>query len=127
MKLKDIIQAVGKKKYWISFYYDWTITSDGRVVPVSEAELTMESDVELFYQWYWHLNPKVNTKEIEEAIENHDYKTFMKWFNMLEKEPWEYLPTRANIWAGDTYVGTVCVAYDEGLFSLITGNDHECG
>lgn len=127
MKLKDIMQAVGDRRYWIHFHYDWTITLDGHIVPVCEKEITMDSDVEIFYQWYNHLNPNVDTKEIECAIENHDYKTFMKWFNKLEKEQWEYLPTEANIYSGDVYVGTVCVVYDEKLFSLIADSGYECG
>ena len=127
MRLREIIEAVGKKKYWITFHYDWNVTEDGHVVPVQEKEITLDSDVELHYQWYTHLNPKVNTKEIDASIENHDYKTFSRWVKMFENEPWEYFPSRAYIWAGDTYVGTVCVVYDEGLFSLITGSDHECG
>jgi hypothetical protein len=127
MKLRDIIEALGKKKYWITFHYDWTVATDGRIVPVPEKEITLDSDVELHYQWYTHLNPKVNTKEIDAAIENHDYKTFSKWVKMFENAPWEYFPSMASIWSGDAYVGTVCVAYDEALFSLITSNDHECG
>ena len=127
MKLRDVIEAIGDRKYWIKFHYDWSVTSDGCIVPVSPKEITMDSDVDILYQWYWHLNPNVNTKEIECAIENHDYKTFMKWFEKLEKEPWEYLPTTANIYIDHTYIGTVCVVYNEELFSLITENDHECG
>lgn len=127
MKLREIIEAVGKKKYWIAFHYDWSITEDGRIIPKAEKEITMDSDVNIFYQWYTHLNPNVNIAEIENAIDNHDYKTFMKWFNKLENEPWEYLPTRAEIWCDDAYIGTICVVYDVKLFSLIADNGHECG
>ena len=127
MKLRDILQAVGDSRYWIRFHYNWSITSDGRIVPVAEKEITMDSDVNIHYQWYTHHNPNVNIAEIENAIENHDYQTFMWWFNKLENEQWEYLPTQADIWSGDAYVGTVCVVYDKRLFSLISGNDHECG
>ena len=108
-------------------HYDWNITEDGRIVPVQEKEVSLDSDVELHYQWYTHLNPKIDIHAIEEAIESHDYKTFSKWVRMFEDEPWEYFPSRADIWSGDAYVGTVCVVYDKTLFSLITGNDHECG
>ncbi len=127
MKLRDIIEAVGNRKYLITFHYDWKISEDGSVVPVQEKEIFLDIDVELHYQWYTHLNPKVNTQEIDAAIKNHNYKTFSKWVNMFENEPWEYFPSRADIFAGDTYIGTVCVVYDEVLFSLITSNDHECG
>lgn len=127
MKLRDVFQAVGTRKYWINFHYDWMITEDEHIVPVTPTEITMDSEVDILYQWYWHCNPNVNTKEIEQAIENHDYKTFRKWFKKLEVEEWEYLPTSADIYIGNAYIGTVCVAYDEGLFSLITDNDHECG
>ena len=127
MKLRDIIQAIGNQRHWIDFYYDWSIASDGHIVPMPETEITLDSDVEIYYQWYTHLNPNVDVKEIEDSIENHDYKTFTKWFEKLVSEPWEYLPTRANIWSGNAYVGTVCVVYDKKLFSLITDNGHECG
>jgi hypothetical protein len=125
MKLRDIIQAVESRRYWIKFYYDWAITSDGHIIP--KNEITMDDDVSVFYQWYHHFNPNVNIREIDNAIQNHDYKTFMKWFNKLEKEEWEYLPTTAYIWSGEILLGTVCVVFDEELFSLISGNDHECG
>jgi hypothetical protein len=127
MKLRDVFQAVGNRKYWINFHYDWTITEDDHIVPVVPTEITMDSEVDIFYQWYTHLNPDVDVKEIESAIEDHDYETFIKWFERLISEEWEYLPTAANIYIGNNYVGTVCVAYDEGLFSLITDYDHECG
>lgn len=127
MKLREIIEAVGNKKYWITFHYDWNVTEDGHVVPVQEKEITLDSDVELHYQWYTHLNHKIDVRAIEAAIENHDYKEFSKWVRMFEDEPWEYFPDRADIWSFGVYVGTVCVAYDEALFSLITSNDHECG
>lgn len=127
MKLRDIMKVVGDRRYWLKFHYDWSMTQDGHIVPVSEREVTMDTDVYIFYQWYNHLNPNVDTKEIERAIENHDYKTFMMWFKKLENEPWEYLPTTASIWSGDAYIGTVCVVYDARLFSLITENGHECG
>ena len=127
MKLRDVIEAVGNRKHLIQFYCDWAVTLDNHIIPKFEAEITMDSDVEIYYQWYTHLNPNVNTKAIEDAIENHDYKTFTKWLNKLSQEPWEYLPSRANLWSGDAYIGTVCVAYDEELFSLITDNGYECG
>lgn len=127
MKLRDVFQAIGNRKYWINFHYDWTITEDEHIVPVVPTEITMDSEVDLFYQWYTHLNPNVDIEEIERAIENHDYKTFMKWFESLVSEEWEYLPTTANIYIGNTYIGTVCVVYDEGLFAMITDYDHECG
>jgi hypothetical protein len=127
MKLRDVFQAVGNRKYWINFHYDWTITEDDHIVPISPTEITMDSDVDILYQWYTHLNPDVDVKEIECAIENHDYQTFMKWFDKLQGEELEYLPTEAYIYINNAYVGTVCVVYDEGLFAMITDNDHECG
>lgn len=127
MKLREIIEAVGERKWWIGFHYNWTITADGCVVPVPEKEITLDSEVELHYQWYTHLNPKINVREIEAAIDNHDYKTFSKWVRMFEDEPWEYFPSRADIWSDNAYIGTVCILYDKTLFSLITGNGHECG
>ena len=127
MRLRKIIEAIGKRKYWITFHYDWTINTDGLVIPVQEREVSLDSPVELHYQWYTHLNPKIDVRAIEAAIENHDYKEFSKWVNMFANESWEYFPDRADIWSFGVYVGTVCVVYDETLFSLITSNDHECG
>lgn len=127
MKLREIIEAVGKRKYLINFHYDWTFDTDGQLIPVPVRAVGIDSQVELHYQWYTHLNPKIDVRAIEVAIENHDYKEFSKWVRMFENEPWEYFPSRASLWCFGEYVGDVCVVYDEALFSLITSNDHECG
>ena len=73
-------------------------------------------------------NPNINTSEIYNAIETHNYKIFSKWFDVLEAQlPVEYLPIDAEIRVGGEYIGSVCVAFDEQVFKLITSQDHECG
>lgn len=127
MKLRDIINAVGSRKYWITFHWDWDTSDDGTVIPKMDVCPTLDSEVAVVYQWFHHFNPNVDTKEIWNAIENHDYKTFMKWYNFLRNEDLTYLPSRAAIWIDDCYVGDVCVVYEPETFALISDEDYECG
>ena len=127
MKLIDIINAVGNRKDWIRFYWDWQTSDDGIIIPMMDVTPTLDSEVAVIYQWFHHLNPNIDTKEIWSAIENHDYATFMKWYNILRNENLTYLPSQATIWIGDCCVGDVCVAYNQETFALISDEDYECG
>lgn len=128
MKLKDVIEAVGDRTDWIQFYSSWKLTDSGKVVMTFPSNITLNSDVDIHYQWFWHCNPSVDTTEIYNAIRTHDYTTFTKWFEALESElPFVYLPNDAEIWINDEYLGSVCVAFNEKTFRLITSQDHECG
>lgn len=88
---------------------------------------TLDSEVSIIYQWFHHCHPNIDTKEIWDAIKNHDYKTFMKWYNFFECDDLTYLPSSAMICIEDYYVGDVCVAYKPEIFALITDEDYECG
>ena len=127
MKLRDVINAVGERKDWISFHWKWCTSTSGTIVPMMEVIPTLDSEVAIVYQWFHHCNPHVDTKEIWNAIKDHDYNVFMKWYNTLQNEDWTYLPSSAAILTGDYYVGDVCVAYNPEVFALITDEDYECG
>ena len=127
MKLRDIIKAVGERKDWIEFHWDWSMSDDDTIIPMMGIIPTMDSEVTVVYQWFHHCNPHIDTKEIWNAIRDHDYETFTKWYDYLKREDWTYLPNTATIWIGDCYVGDVCVVYKPGTFMLITDEDYECG
>ena len=128
MKFKDLLNAVGSRNDWIKLYTNWELTDDGEIIIAFPVRLTPETEVEIHYQWFWHCNPNINTSEIYNAIETHNYKIFSKWFDVLEAQlPVEYLPIDAEIRVGGEYIGSVCVAFDEQVFKLITSQDHECG
>ena len=127
MKLKDIFTAAGNRLDWINFHWDWRIDDNGNVVPVMPVNINMNSDISVVYQWFHHFDPNLDTKDACNTIKNHDYNTFCKWFKMFEDDPWTYFPCEAALWVDDEYIGDVCVAYSEKLFSMITDQDHECG
>ena len=81
--------------------------------------------IRIIYLWYWHLDPRVNTKEIDEAIKNHDWKTFNKWMEWQKKQTLLYLPDWAEVYINEEYIGQVTITKE--TFDLITDNDHECG
>lgn len=81
--------------------------------------------IHVVYLWYYHLNPNVNTKEIEKAIDNHDWKTFKKWLEWQKTQPLMYFPDYADVYINKEYVGKLII--NEENFNLITCNDYECG
>lgn len=127
MKLRDVIKAVGNRLGWIEFHWNWQISKDNSIIPVMDVDLNLDSEVDVCYQWFWHCNPHIDTKEIWNSIKDHDYETFMKWYEKLKYEDLVYLPSNAAIMAGDYYVGDVCIAYMPETFALITSEDYECG
>lgn len=128
MKLKDILSAVGCHTDWIRFDANWNLDDSGQVNITLPTNITIDTEVNVHYQWFWHCNPNINTTEICYAIKSHDYTTFTKWFEALKSElPYIYLPCDAEIWVDNVCVGNVCVAFNEETFRLITSQDHECG
>ena len=128
MKFKDLLSAVGPRTDWIRLYTNCELTDGGEIIMTVPVHLTLETEVTVHYQWFWHCNPDVNTTEISNAIDTHDYETFSKWFDILESRlPVTYLPVDAEICVDGEYVGSVCVAFSEQTFKLITSQDHECG
>ena len=83
------------------------------------------NNIRIVYLWYWHLNPKIDTKEISTAINNHDWKTFNKWFKWQKKQTLVYLPNKAEVYINEEYIGQVTI--NKNTFNLITDNDYECG
>lgn len=91
-------------------------------------EITIIEDIRIIYFWYYHLNPDVNKKEIENAINNHDWKTFEKWLEWEEEQgekDFVYFPDSASVYINDEYFGELLI--NEQTFNLIMGNDYECG
>lgn len=128
MKLKDVFNAVGDRTDWIRFNWSYDIVG-GKIIPIStcDEDITLDSDVEIGYQWFHHCHSGIDVNEISNAITDHQYETFYKWYNLFEYEPFTYLPCDADIYIGDKWIGSVCVAYDPQIFTLITWEDHECG
>lgn len=83
------------------------------------------TEIRVIYFWYYHLNPKVKTKEIEAAINNHDWKTFAKWLEWQEEQDLMYFPEHADVYINGEYFGELLV--NEETFNFITDNDYECG
>lgn len=81
--------------------------------------------IRVVYLWYYHLNPKVKTREIETAINNHDWKTFEKWLKWQEEQDLVYFPEYADVYINGEYFGELLI--NEETFNLITVNDYECG
>ena len=88
-------------------------------------KIKKDKNVSIVYLWYTHMSPKVKTKEISNAINNHDWKTFKKWLAWQSKEPLEYFPKTAAVFYGNEYVGELFIT--EQTFELIMDNDYECG
>ena len=84
-------------------------------------------EIRIVYLWYTHLNPEVtkNTKEIDKAIDNHDWEYFSKWLEWQKNEKLLYFPDGAEVYIDGEYMGDLIL--NESNFHLITVNDHECG
>lgn len=128
MKLKDVFSAVGDHTDWIKFDCDYDILGC-KIVPIFayDIDITLDSDIEIGYQWFHHCNPDLDLEEISKAIEKHNYGTFCKWYNELENGYLDYFPSDATIYIDDKAIGSVCVVYNPWVFNLITWEDHECG
>ena len=83
------------------------------------------NEMRIIYFWYYHLNPKVKTREIESAINNHDWKTFEKWLEWQEEQDLVYFPEYADVYINGEYFGELLI--NEETFNLITNNEYECG
>lgn len=125
MKLEDVFAAAGDRTDWIKFFWDYDISDAGEIRPVARVQATMDSEVEIVYYWFDHLNPEVDTNEISKAIQTHDYETFIKWFDKLIYEKYNYLTSSAYIYIGEECVGKIFIADSADMFSLITVSEHE--
>lgn len=129
MKLRDVIETVGDHKEWIRFRCGWAVDDKGNIRPTLPVNLSLDTEVEIFYQWFWHCDPRVDTREVWDAIKNHDYETFMKWYKKFSRDGWLYFPETASILLKDKHkhVGELDILYDPKVFALIMGQDYECG
>lgn len=127
MKLKDVFDAAGDRTDWVKFFWDYYISENGTICPLERAQASMDSEVEIVYYWFDHLNPDVDMDEIDKAIQTHDYETFYKWFVKLLYEKYNYLTSSAFIYIEGECVGEIFIADSPDMFSLITCSEHKCG
>lgn len=129
MTLRDVINAVGNRTDWINFEFGWKISDNGDLCPVLPTNINLDSKVDVVYYHYHHMMPTPSREQIWKAIEEHDYEMFSEWYDEFtyEYESMVYLPSTASIFAGEYYIGNLCIAYNPDVFSLITSQDCECG
>lgn len=108
MKMLDVISAVGKRMDWIKIDSSWEIDDGGQII-LKMSEFYLDDEVEVDYYWYDHLMPDEKRKEIQKAIDNHDFKTFKKYQEEYEDCDITYFPSSAFIYKGDEAIGSVCV------------------
>lgn len=127
MKFKDLLDAVGENKYLMKLQTNWELADDGQIAVNFPANLTLDSEVEVHYQWFWNSDTGVVT-EISNAIECHDYVTFIKWINILHETeiPFLHLPYDASMWVDNKYIGEICISFNEQTFRLITKQNYKC-
>lgn len=115
MKLRDLFEAIGAQ------------TDDSALLAYLPIDANTDSDIEVWYQWFHHCNPKLDRNEVIRAIKQHDYNTFCKWYEMFKDDLLIYFPDKASVYVDGVYLGTICVTYSPKTFSLINFEDHECG
>lgn len=125
MKMLNIVNAVYGKNDLLQIDSTWMVRNNKiqAVVP----EIKMDDDVEVVYYWYHHLMPKEDAKQIQIAIDNHDFETFDKYYEKYEVSNMVFFPSEAVIYKDDDMVGTVRVLYDSNMFNLICASESECG
>lgn len=90
-----------------------------------DKENIIIKEFEIIYFWYHHLNPKVNKRKVETAINNHKWKKFKKWLKWQEEQDFVYFPEYAVVYINGEYFGRLLI--NEQTFNLITDNEYECG
>ena len=83
-------------------------------------------NIEVAYYWYYHMIPNELRNEIQEAIDNHDFKAFKFYYDTLNTADMCFLPKEASIYCGDKHIGEIGIL-NEGAFSMITFSESECG
>lgn len=126
MKLRQILDVANPFTFHID--YGWKVDNRGTISPVCPVEeLTMDTDIEVVYYWYHHLNPDFDKKAVTAAIEEHDFNAFRRWCSVVGKDRSLYFPDTATIFVDDTPIGSLDVLFDARHFALISGSDYECG
>ena len=97
---------------------------------------TINIDIEIVYYWFDHLILRQNgdAVKVNNAIQNGDYNTFMKYYNYYNYE-YKYdnnggsiifFPDVATIYYQDENIGYIDITNPIG-FNMICYNEMECG
>jgi hypothetical protein len=88
---------------------------------------------DVIYYWYDHLLLRKNgdANKVQQAIKNHDFATFMDFYNKYSANNYDgliFFPEHASIFskASEEIIGWIDVTTKEG-FNLIDDNEYECG
>ena len=125
MKLKDIIETAKGKYAPIDFDSKWLVDDNGNICIKTPIPVNIEDEVEIVYHWYHHMIDKEIVDDIQNAIDTHDYETFMKYANKDVR--FEFFPIDASIYANGKFVGNIAIFAEKEVFSLITYSECECG
>lgn len=96
---------------------------------------------EIIYNWYHHMMPIEEQKEIEKSIKNKDFETFINFYKkynsrgLLNGKIWEefdsfcpviYLPDTAYVYENGKVKEEIDIL-ERGNFNKITFSENECG
>ena len=129
MKLRDIIDTVKSETNLLEFKTSWTYDDNGNISPAFNVVFNLDTEVQVIYYWYHHMNPNVNQKEINEVIMNHNFEKFWDITEEIEENsPYLcYFPRTACVVTDDAYIGDLNIFRNENVFSCITWSECECG
>ena len=104
---------------------------DGILTASFSHLFNMEDDIIISYYWYDHLtrmNRPDLIKEVEDALNEHDFKCFSALVKQIENEDIMItLPPQAFIWDETTEACLGYIYLNENTFHLITNHEYECG
>ena len=134
IKFGEIINTLGQARGFFEPAVEWEFNPDGviTVAPLCKTPVTMDTDVEVCYDFYYHMNPAFHKDEVHKAIDEKDWDTFAKWKRDFDWggccfDGLVYMPDEACIMVGDEWLGCVNTTYRKEYFNLITTWDYECG
>lgn len=96
---------------------------------------------EVDYYWYHHMMPSKDREAIQQAINNHDFKTFIKYYKIYNSKgiqkgqyheeikcfcPVIYLPNTALYTDKRGFTRSLDILC-KGNFNRITSSESECG
>lgn len=118
MKLKDIIETAKGKFAPIDFDSKWLVDDNGNICIKTPIPVNVEDEAKIVYHWYPHMIDKEIIYDIQDAIDTHDYETFMKYAN--EDASFKIFPIDASIYANGKFVGNIAIFAEKEVFNLIT-------
>lgn len=129
MKLREIVEFVQPNIDLLEFKTSWVFDDNGDICPHFDATFDLDTEVEVIYYWYHHMNPHIDTNEVNHIIMNHDFKQFWEISERIEEMSPHmcYFPVTACVVTNDEYIGDLNIFRDEKLFSCITYSECECG